>query len=197
MLFQLHQLEQTIHSLFSFFAGLAADFQSVADILFHGHARKKRVSLKDHADAALASRQVGHVFAVENYAASIRLFEPRDDAQDRGLAAAGSAEQNQRLTLCDIEADIVEHASLLESLAEALHTSRNPRLLLAIGSPGHMHLICVGSCGHFGNHTSCTSNSSQSRAKNSTLKITKESSASTIAIAFAASIWPSLNLAKI
>src|SRR5262245_44023137 len=54
----------------------------------------------------------------------------------------------------------------------------------------------VGNQFHLRLHASCASNSSQSRAKNSTLKITNDKSANTIAIAFAASICPSLNFAK-
>jgi hypothetical protein len=54
--------------------------------LFDRHFRKKRVGLKNHADAALARRKIRHVFAVQDHAAGVRRFEPGDDSQNRRLA---------------------------------------------------------------------------------------------------------------
>src|SRR5262249_5465999 len=95
-----------------------------------------------------------------------------------------------------VKADVFQHLSFFEALADAAHAGRDAGTLFAIRSPGDMQRATVLSQFHFSYHTSWASYSSQSRARNSTLKITKESSASTIAIAFAASICPSLNFAK-
>src|SRR3712207_8007087 len=44
-------------------------------------------------DVARFGRQVGHVALVEQDAPAGRPHEPRDDVEQRGLAAAGGAEQ--------------------------------------------------------------------------------------------------------
>ncbi len=72
MFFQLHQLEQAIDRLFSFLAFHPANLQAKADILLNRHAGKESVGLKDDAHAALARRQIGHVFAMKNDAAAVR-----------------------------------------------------------------------------------------------------------------------------
>src|SRR6266496_1868187 len=196
VLFQLHQLEQIVDYLLSLSSWPSSNLQSIANVPFHSHAREQRISLENDAHAAFARGKISDVFTVQGYASLIRLFESGDDAKDSGLPTSRRAEQNQRFAFRHFEVDVFKHAGLLESLADALHSCSNPRSLFALRSPGHMGLIRVGSQCHFCNHTSCASNSSQSRAKKSTLKITKESRASTIAIALAASICPSLNLAK-
>src|SRR5207253_9229649 len=129
-------------------------------------------------------------FTMQNHAPFVRLFQAGDDPQDGRLATARCAEQHQRLAFRHVEADAFEHARLFEALANVPHTGSDSCFLRAVRSPGHVYLIAVGSQFHFGNHISCASNSSQSRAKKSTLNMTKESRASTIAIAFAASRLP-------
>src|SRR5205085_445062 len=61
MLFEFDEREQARNRLFDLFARALADAQAVADVFFDGHARKERVVLKDHADAALARGQLCHV----------------------------------------------------------------------------------------------------------------------------------------
>src|SRR5438309_7440105 len=53
MFVQSHQLEQTIYCFFSLLSRAPANLQTKGDVFLHGHARKKRVRLKDHADATL------------------------------------------------------------------------------------------------------------------------------------------------
>src|SRR5437762_592601 len=129
---------------------------------------------------------------MKNHTPAIRQFQPSDDSQDGGLAASRRAEQHQRLAFCHIEAHVFEHARFLEALAHALHAGNGGRSPVRKRVGG-----LIDKYGSFlGHHASWASISSQSRAKKSTLKITKDNSASTIAIALAASICPSLNLAK-
>ncbi|MGY4426760.1 hypothetical protein ACVWY2_009209 [Bradyrhizobium sp. JR6.1] len=78
--------------------------------------RRRRIErgdrvLKDqlHAPAHLAQRlalQGGEVVAVEQHLAGDRLAQLQHGAAERGLAAAGFADQPQRLAARDLEADI-------------------------------------------------------------------------------------------
>src|SRR2546423_12644151 len=107
MLFETHQPDQAVNRLLDLFARAAAYAQAVADILFNRHARKQSVGLKDDADAALARRKLRHLFAVQDDAPRVRFFEPGDDAQDRRLTTAGSAQEHERFPFGDIEINIL------------------------------------------------------------------------------------------
>jgi hypothetical protein len=57
----------------------------------------------------------------EQHVAVVGAFEPGDDAQQRGLAAAGRAEQRDQLAFRQIERDVVdgpERAELLDDVAD-------------------------------------------------------------------------------
>src|SRR5262249_36785517 len=150
VLLQLDELDEPIDRLSSFFPWAVPDLQTIADIFLHRHARKQGVGLENHADSPFPRRQVGHVFAMKNHVSVVRLFETRDNAQDRRLAAARSAEQYQRLTFGDIEADVLKHLSFLKALADAADTRGHTRTPFTIGSPRHMQRAAVSSQFHFG-----------------------------------------------
>src|SRR5439155_20196187 len=101
--------------------------------------------------------------------------------------------QHERLALGHVEMDVLEHADLAVLLADAADAGgRRTRGLLARDRAGGSRILGLRLVGHRASY----STSNQSRAKNSKLKMRKENSASTMAIALAASICPSLNLAK-
>src|SRR4051794_13016833 len=70
--------------------------------------RIERVVLEHHPDAA-----VGRLDLVDDAAADIDLaagyrLEPRDHAQQGGLAAAGGADQHAELAVADVEIDALD-----------------------------------------------------------------------------------------
>ena len=92
----------------------APDFQAVTDIVRNAHVREKRVGLKHHADIAPLDRHRGHVLIIKQHpAASVRQFEPGDDAQHGGLPTAGWAEKNQRFAPRDVERGGFERAGAI------------------------------------------------------------------------------------
>ena len=66
----------------------AGHLQPEADILAHRHVREHGVVLEHHGEPALARRQRGYVRAADQHAPRGLRLQPRDDAQQRGLAAA-------------------------------------------------------------------------------------------------------------
>jgi hypothetical protein len=58
------------------------------DVLAHRHMRVERVGLEHHGQAALGGRHVGRVGAVDLDLPAGDVLQPRDQAQQRGLAAA-------------------------------------------------------------------------------------------------------------
>ena len=77
--------------------------QTEGDVVVHRHVREQRVLLEDGVDVALVGWDGGDVDTLEQHAAGRRAFEPGDHLQQRGLAAAGRAEQREELTPPDGE----------------------------------------------------------------------------------------------
>ena len=75
--------------------------QPEADIAAHAHMRVERVGLEHHGQAALRRRQVDDVEAVDADDAARDVFEPGDQPQQGGLAAAGRADEDDELTVLD------------------------------------------------------------------------------------------------
>ena len=57
--------------------------------------------------------------AVEPDLAGARLLQPGDDAQQRRLAAAGRADEDDELAVRDVEVDVVEHLDRAEGFRDA------------------------------------------------------------------------------
>ena len=96
-----------------------AHLEAEGDVLGHGHVREQRVALEHQAGVALPRRQRGDVALAEPHAAGGRLDEAGDDAQGRGLAAAGGAEQHQELAVGDVERNVVDGLEVAVALGDA------------------------------------------------------------------------------
>ena len=94
--------------------------QSEGDVAEDGEVPEERVVLEDEADAARADGRLADVLPVEadGTGAGVGHFQSGDDAQERGLAGAGGAEQRGEAAARDGEADIVERGVLAERFAE-------------------------------------------------------------------------------
>ena len=75
------------------------------------HVRIQRVALEHHRDAALVRPQVVDRLAVDLDAAGRLRLQPRDDADQRRLAAAGRADQRQEFAVGDVEVDARQHGT--------------------------------------------------------------------------------------
>ena len=81
----------------------ASHLQRKADVLRHRHVRIERVGLEHHRDVTLPRGQVGHVAVADDDVARIDGVEPGDRMQQRGLAAAGRAEEHDELAFFDLD----------------------------------------------------------------------------------------------
>ena len=90
----------------------AAHAQPEPDILRHRPVRKQRVGLEHHAHVAPMHRHVSEVAPAHHDHALVRLLEPGDHPQRRGLAAAGRAEQREELARPHVEIDRVDRDHL-------------------------------------------------------------------------------------
>ena len=103
--------------------GHAVDPHAVLDVLLHRHPVEGGVALEHH--AARLVRTVD-LLAVEEHRAAGRIFEPRDQAEHGGFAAARGAEQRANLSFLHVERHIahgLDRRPVAEvvALADAAH----------------------------------------------------------------------------
>ncbi len=90
------------------------------------HVRPERVGLKDHRHAAPLRRQAGDVAPGDQDPPGPDLGEAGDGAQQRGLAAAGRAEQGDELAGRHLERDALQHLDRAEGDLDPLDAQRIP-----------------------------------------------------------------------
>jgi hypothetical protein len=103
--------------------------QAEGHVLEHRHVAEQRVVLEHEAHLALAHVHVGGVFAREQDAAGVGRFQARDDAQQRGLAAARRAEQRDQFARLDVEVHVVQRPEVAELLADVADFDAHGSLL--------------------------------------------------------------------
>ena len=91
--------------------------------------RKQRVALEHHVDRPPVGRHAGKVRAVEQDAALVRRLEAGEQAQQRGLAAAGGTEQREELALVDVERQAVDRGEVAEALGDGARSATSGRQL--------------------------------------------------------------------
>jgi hypothetical protein len=96
--------------------GELAQLEAVGHVARHRHVRPERVVLEHHADVPLVGRQPAHHAPAETDLARVGLVEPGDEAEQRGLATAGRAEQREQLAVADRQVDAVHRGGGAEAL---------------------------------------------------------------------------------
>ena len=77
---------------------------------------KQRVFLEHGVHPALIGRHGGDVLALKKHGARGGVFKPADDPQGGGLAAAGRAQQRQKLLFADVKVNIAQNGGSVELL---------------------------------------------------------------------------------
>ena len=98
--------------------GSAQVLQAEAQVLLDVHVRVERVGLEHHRHAARRRQQVVAALAVDVDLAGGDLLEAGDHAQQRGLAAAGRADEDGEGAVVDGEVDAVDDFERLEALPD-------------------------------------------------------------------------------
>ena len=100
--------------------GHLAHLQRKADVVGHAQGRVQRVALEHHGDVAIARRHAHHVLAADADLALGGFVQPRNDVEQRGLAAARGADQDQELAGRDVDVHLAQHFHAFVALAKAL-----------------------------------------------------------------------------
>ena len=107
---------------------LLADLHPERDVVAHGHVLERGVVLEHEADPAPLRRHPGGVVAADHDRAGVRLLQPRDDAQQRGLAGAARAQQRRERAVGDLERHAVERDEVAERLADLAYGDHSSSL---------------------------------------------------------------------
>ncbi len=110
--------------------------QPEGEVLAHRHVRVEGVGLEDHGEAALGGGHLVDHLAVDGDVAHGHAFEAGDHAQERGLAAAGRADEDDELARFDLEIDAVDDLHRAEALDHLpqLEAGHQPFLPAIVGS---------------------------------------------------------------
>jgi hypothetical protein len=103
-----------------FVLGHLGDLQAVGHVVEHAHVRVQRVVLEHHGDVALGGLQLVDHAAADGDLAARDFFQPGHHAQQRGLAAARGADDDDELAIVDFGVHAVDHLVGLGPVAVAL-----------------------------------------------------------------------------
>ncbi|MNP04202.1 hypothetical protein D3C76_961100 [compost metagenome] len=116
---QANQLEHFRHPLTCLVAAGAG--QAVGDVLLDAEVGEQRVGLEQDAVVARLRRQAGDVTRTDVDAARVLPLQAGDAAQQRGLAAAGWAEQADQFAPFHIQGHPIEGGEVAEAFADIPH----------------------------------------------------------------------------
>src|SRR5262249_27051003 len=89
--------------------------------------REQRVALEHHVDRPPIGRHRRDILPIEQDASRVRRLKSGEEAQQRGLAAAGGTEQREKLAEKNVERDLFDRGRAAESLAHAIEAHERLR----------------------------------------------------------------------
>ncbi len=98
----------------------ACHLQAERDVAADAHMRIERVGLEHHRQAAFRRRDVHHIAPVDQDLSAGDVLEPRDQAQQRGLAAPRRPDENHERAVLDLQVGILDDIDRPERLADSL-----------------------------------------------------------------------------
>ena len=115
-------------------------FKTEEDILRHRQVREQRIGLEHHGKIAARRGRVGHVAPADKDSPRRRALQPGNQAQGRGLAAAGRPEQNGEVAAGRLERNAIDSDGAPPNLADGLDRNlRQTALPARAGSLSRRH----------------------------------------------------------
>ena len=150
-----HRLQHPHDPLADFGLGEPAHLERKRGVLKDVHVRPDGVGLKHHAEIALVGRnENGPARRIDRAPADLNLarsglFQARDRAQRRGLAAARGAKQREQLALRHLERDVLHRLDRAAALVGVFGEQRSdaeqahPRVLQVSAIPNRRPTSCA------------------------------------------------------
>ena len=109
--------------------GHLRDAQRVGEVLADGEMRVQRVALEHHRDVAVLGTEVVDLAVADRDRALGDVLEPGEHAQRRGLAATRRADDDEQLTVGDVEIEVIDgHDVAVEALRDGSETDGTHRV---------------------------------------------------------------------
>ena len=124
---QMRGAQDRVDALGDLGPGEPLHLQPVGDVAAHAHVREEGVGLEHQVERPPVRRDRRDVDAVEQDAARVRRLEAGEQAQERGLAAAGRAEEGEELVLADVERHGLDGGRAPETLRDAVDGEQRAR----------------------------------------------------------------------
>ncbi len=106
--FDLQQLGHPRYFLLDLRAGHLAHLQTEGDVVAHAHRRVQRVGLEHHGDIPILGAGITDVGAIDANLAAGDGLQPGDAVHQRGFATTGRPDQDQELTVVDLQVDVLQ-----------------------------------------------------------------------------------------
>ena len=104
----------------------AGGLEREGEVLAHGEVRIERILLEDEGDVALGGGEGFDAVAADGDGAGVGALDAGDQAESRGLAGAGRAEQDDELAVGDGERKVADGAGAAEALARGFRGRPQP-----------------------------------------------------------------------
>ena len=109
--------------------------QAEGDVIVHCHLRIQRVALEHHGHFPVPGALFVRPLAVDQELAAGNVLQPGDHPQRRGFSAAGRPDKHHKLTLFDLQAEIMHRmetirVDLIDVLQLNIHQACPPHLSL-------------------------------------------------------------------
>ena len=117
---QLHEFEHRLDALVHVFRRHACAAQAERNVVPDRQVREQRVALEHHVHGPPIGRHTGKVLSFQHHAPLVRRLEAGEQAQQRGLAAAGRPQEREELARIDLEGQVIDGREGAEPLGDAL-----------------------------------------------------------------------------
>jgi hypothetical protein len=118
VLVQLEQIRRLADAFVDLTVRNLGETKRERDVLVDREVGVKRVVLEHHRKVPVPWRLVVDAFVADQHVAGGDVLEPDDHAQQRGLTAAGWADQDHELAVGDVEADVVDRGESVTVLLD-------------------------------------------------------------------------------
>jgi hypothetical protein len=102
--------------------------------------RENGIRLEHHVDGAAVRGHIGDVYTIDYDLPLCGDLEPRQHAQERGFAAAGSSENRKKFAAPDIEIDGIDSDEIAKTLAQVRNADECIGRIACAVSSGFRHM---------------------------------------------------------
>ncbi len=106
---QLHHRQRLADARGDLCIGRFLHAQAEGDIFKHRHMREEGVALKHRIDVAMLGGGIGDIAVIQHHPTAVDRFQPGDQPQNSGFAAARRTEQGNKFAVIDGQVEVADN----------------------------------------------------------------------------------------